>query len=254
MSWLGTLLELPLGALSAWAPGPGGLDARTREHVAERVASRCEAGLARWLHHTWLEFLGSEPVDDPGVLLDYADACLAADAPLDATVVAAMLGDRTAAALRATVAVARLQAAPERLLAARALREVPNALAGLPLLGAGLVAAAALRIATAVTPPLPEPHLGDEGDLAVHLVASSVPALLGNRITRTVLVWAPRPMVVAFSLEDGGATVVVGRGRIEVERGIRDDATLVISGGTEPLARHATAVLVRQLAARTPTR
>ena len=254
MTWLGALFEVPVGALSAWAPGLSGLDARTREHVAQHVASACDATLARWVHHTWLEFLGSEPVDDVSALLDYADACVAADAPVDATVLAALLGDRLTDALRATVAIARLQSAPERLVADRSLRELPSALAGLPLLGTGLVVAAALRVATAVSPALPEPALDDDGDLAVHLVASSVPALLGNCITRTLLVWAPRPMVVAFALEDGGATLVVGRGRIDVEHGVRDDANLVIDGGTEPLTRHAAAALVRQLGARSPVR
>lgn len=256
MTWLRELLDVPLGALTAWSPGLGGLDARTREHLAERVATGCDATVAGWVHRTWLEFLGSEPVDEIGPLLDYVDACLEHDAPVDATVLAAALGDRLADALRATVAVARLQSAPERLLTDRSLREVPTALAGLPLLVPGVLAAVALRVATVVAPALPEPVIdaADSGDLTVHLVASSVPALLGNRITRTVLVWAPRPMVVAFALEDGGATLVIGRGRIDVERGVRDDANLVIDGGTEPLARHAAAALVRQLGTLNPTR
>jgi hypothetical protein len=249
MAWLRALVDVPSGLVGAYAGGLAGLDARTRERLMVHVVDRRRAPLAGWVHRQWLEFLGAEPVDDIAPLTDFIEACTDADEPVDATVLEAMLGSTAMSTVQATIALAHLHSAPEAVVAGRRVPrsgEAVDVVAGIALLAPALAVAGAMAVLARVVPALPAPAVHDDDDMAVHLVASSVPALLGNHLTRTVLVWAPRAIAVAFRIDDGGATLVVGQGRIVVEPGVRHDAALVVDGGAEPLARHAAAALIRQ--------
>lgn len=244
--WAAELVTVAPGVAEAHLPGTGGIDARTRERVLLVVAEHRRDPLLRWIHRTWLGFLGpgsvAEPVsgapDGPASdpLLAYTWSAVVADRPLDATTLRVRYGPAVVRSLRASIARA----------------EVQHAL-GWPSLVPELALAGLLRVAGALAPAVPEPQVAeDDANLVVHLLAGSLPALLGNTFLRAVLLWNPVPLVVGVRPEAddrrGGAaaTLRIGQGRVEIVNGVRADALVVIDGGLEALLRAATGAVVRQ--------
>lgn len=242
------------GVVEAHLPGSGGIDARTRERVLLVVADGRRHPVLGWVHRTWLEFLGpgsaaetpSGPPDgpDPDPLLAYARSSVAAGRPLDPTTLRVRYPPAVVRSLRASLARGELQSGLGAL--------------GWPTLAPELALAGALHLAGALAPPVPDARVADveEANLVVHLVAGSLPVLLGNTLLRAALLWNPLPLVVAVrpagDAGQGGAaaTVRIGRGRVEIVNGVRADALLVIDGGLEALLRLATGAVVRQVVVR----
>jgi hypothetical protein len=244
--WVAELVTVAPGLAEAHLPGTGGIDARTRQRVLLVVAEHHRDPLMRWIHRTWLGFLGPGSVDEPAgstpdgpvsdPLLAYARSAVAADRALDVTTLRVRYGPAVIRSLRASIARA----------------EVQHGL-GWPSLLPELALAGVLRAAGALAPAVPEPRVPeDEANLVVHLLAGSLPALLGNTLLRAVLLWNPVPLVVGVRPEAddqrGGAaaTLRIGQGRVEIVNGVRADALVVIDGGLEALLRLATGAVVRQ--------
>jgi hypothetical protein len=252
--WAGELVRVAPGIVEAQLPGTGGIDARTRERVLLAVAAHRRDPVLGWVHRTWLEFLGPGSAPDPpggrpdgpppDPVLTYARSAVGADRPLDPTTLRVRYRPAVVRSLRASIARG----------------EVQSGLGGLgwPTMAPELALAVVLRVAGAVAPPVPDPRVADtdEANMVVHLLAGSLPVLLGNTLLRAALLWNPLPLAVgvrpAADAESGGAaaTIRIGRGRVEIVNGLRSDALVVIDGGLEALLRLATGAVVRQAAVR----
>jgi hypothetical protein len=107
----------------------------------------------------------------------------------------------------------------------------------------------ALRALRRLAPELPTvqtPPAG-EANLLVHLLARAVPSYLANAGLRLVVLRLPVPLAVGIKAGRTAATLRIGRGRIEVDNGIRPDAALIVEGDVEPLLQLATGHLVREI-------
>ena len=260
--WLVELARNTPGLVRSYLPGSP-VDARTREQLMVAVTP-VDRGWAAWVHDAWAGYLGDrheEPTEAEAALLEFARACAAAGGPVDATSLALVLPPSAVAAVRATVAhVAaagavglRADALLDRLLGRRRLDPVAAAAEAatvtvtLPVAAPFVVAAAAMRVATRLAPPVPAIDADDEANLLVHLLARTVPVYLANAGVRLVALRLPVPLRFGVRTGRSAATVRIGRGRIEVTEGIAADALLVLEGDVEPLLQVATGSLLREL-------
>lgn len=275
-SWLREIGRVPLGLLDARLPTGRGVPARTREQLILSVTEVRGGTVSAWVHGTWLDFLGHrEPDEALEPLFAYARSCAEAGHPLDTTTLDAVYPPRVVRSVRATVAQASLgaaaSAAADRVVGrARSLlgRRAPSGgltaavadagvtAASVPLALPLVAVAAAMRVANALAPELPDVELpdDDEADLAVHLLAEAVPTYLGNTVLRTLALLSPLPVAIAVRLEDATATLHIGQGRVGVTRGTGPDALLVIEGGSEPLLRVVAASILHDLGSGRPLR
>jgi len=237
--WAVELVAVAPGLVEAQLPGTG-VDARTRERLIVTVAEVHGASLLGWAHRAWQTFLGpsgdSESVE---ALVAYARSSAEAGEPLDPATLEAMFDPAVVRSVRATVARAALQS----LLPPLALPEVPVAVL--------------MHLAHRLAPPVPEPVLptGDDAGLLVHLLAESLPVLLGHTVVRVALLWSPLVLTVGVRADPGAgvastATVRLGRGRVEIAPGLHPDALVVVDGGLDPLVRLATGAVLAELARR----
>lgn len=238
--WSVELVATAPGLIEAHLPGAG-VDARTRERLILAVAEANGATLLGRAHRAWWDFLG--PGVDPErveALVAYARSSAETGEPLDPTTLRARFAPPVVRAARATVSRAELQC----LLAPLALPDV--------------VAGAVLGLARRLAPAVPEPVLAGGGDanLVAHLLAGSLPVLLGHTVVRTVLLWNPLVVGIGVRAAPGAggagtaATVRVGRGRVEIVDGVRAGALVVVDGGLDPLLRVATGAVIAELARR----
>ncbi len=232
------------GVVEAHVPGAGGIDPRTRERILVAVADRRHDPLAAWVHRTWLSFLGpgsvdeGDPVTEP--LVAYAASSIDAGAPLDPTTLLVVYQPAVVRSLRASIARAELQSGLGVL--------------GRPTLLPEAAVAVLMRSAQAIVPRVPTAEVvDDEANLVVHLLAGSLPVLLGNTVLRALLLWNPVPVAIGVrptgdddDAVGAAATLRIGQGRVEIVSGLRPDALVVIDGGLEALLRYATGDVVRQ--------
>jgi hypothetical protein len=117
----------------------------------------------------------------------------------------------------------------------------------LPLMGLG-AARQALRQLVPPPPTLDTPA-PDEANLLVHLLTEVAAPLVGTVPVRLAV--GALPVAVTIGLRSGrsGATVTIGRGRVELRNGVSPDAVLVVDGGVETLLRAASGSLDRELRA-----
>jgi alkylhydroperoxidase family enzyme len=250
------------GLLRSYLPGQA-IDARTRERVILAVTEVNGCRYCAWIHGSWQDFLGEKGLADADeALLTYARACAEAGRPLDTSPLADTLPPEALQTVRATVAqievsnlvgntvdglLARLtrKRPLDPVLAAQELAVVGAALPlAVPLLAFG----AALRTASRLAPPVPQPEMpaSGEANLLVHLLAQAAPILLANSVLRLAALGSP--VIVPLGLKAGrtSATVRVGRGRIALDNGISPDVIMVVEGDVEPLLRLASGAVLQE--------
>jgi len=270
-AWLAELAIVPTGLALAYLPGSGGVNARTREQLILAVTEVNGVATSAWVHGAWLDFLGRRDPDEVlQPLFDYARSCAEYGHPLDTTTLDAVYPPSVVRTVRATVARAELgnvagdaveglieTAVRHRPLSVwSVLRQSAIVTATLPFTVPAVGIACSMRVLDALAPSLPEVSTSadSEGDLMVDLAAQAVPTFLGNTLLRTGLVWAPVSMSIAFRMEGSTFTVTVGRGAVSVDRGISDQALVVVDGGLDSLVRMAANSMVRELTNPRPMR
>ena len=265
LPWLAELGRTAPDLLRSYLPGSP-IDARTREQVILAVTEVNGCRYCAWIHGSWADYLGEleDPAEVQDALLAHARACAEAGRPLDPGPLRAVLPPEVVRGLRATVAqieVANLVGNTVDGLLARATRrrpldppravgELATVAVALPVAVPMLAVGGALRVLRALAPDVPPiamPPAG-EANLLVHLLARAVPSYLANAGLRLALLRLPAPVSVAVKAGRTAATVRIGRGRVELENGVRPDAALVVEGEVEPLLQLATGHLVREIA------
>jgi AhpD family alkylhydroperoxidase len=271
LPWFAELGRTLPGLVRSYLPG-GPIGARTRERVMLAVTEVNGCRYCAWIHGSWSDYLGErveggDAADDAeaaeSALLLYARACADAGHPVYPSPLRAVLPDEAVEAVRATVAqievsnlvgntvdglLARLTRA-RPLDPPRAAMEVATVVAALPLAAPLLALSGAMRLVRRAAPPVPEvvtPPAG-EANLLVHLLAQTVPAYLANAGVRLALLRLPLPLTIGIKAGRTSATLRIGRGQVEVDNGIADDAVVVLEGEVEPLLQLATGTLVREL-------
>jgi hypothetical protein len=129
--------------------------------------------------------------------------------------------------------------------------EAATVTVALPLAAPMVLVAAAMRAVERLAPALPEIRTppDDEANLLSHLLATTVPAYLGNAGARLAILRLPVPVTIGVRAGRTAATIRVGRGVVEVTNDIAPDAIVVLEGEVEPLLQLATGSLVRELSA-----
>lgn len=240
------------------------VDARRRELVAAVVAGAAGSEALARLHADWHDVLGPAElteVDDevlawavPSVgdlpVLDRADlpdevtpaAARAVAALVVHGVVASATLDR-AASLAGRVTGAR----PRRPVAA--LGDLAAVAAGLPLTLPSLAVGSVLGAVGRLAPPAVPVEVDVEPNLLAQLLAETLPTWLGSAWGRTLVAGLPVEVPVAVRSGLTGATVRVGRGRVQVVNGIEADIWALFDGEIDALLRAGSHSLTRELRA-----
>lgn len=239
------------------------LDGRRRELLSAVVAGARGVPAVADLHMAWLDVLGPADLDD----LDDEIFAWAADAAQDCSVISdgpglpveESVGRALAAALVHGVVVA-LTVTHARRLGARMAGREPRRVAAMAgdLVGCGvgapatvpvLVAAGLVREFGRLVPAPPSIVVDPEPNLLSHLLADAVPAWLGGVGGRLLAATLPVEVPVAWRSGNSGATVRVGRGRVQVENGVADDAWALFDGDVDSLVRAGSRTLAREVRA-----
>jgi hypothetical protein len=130
----------------------------------------------------------------------------------------------------------------------RTAEELAVVAAAIPLAVPMLAAAAALRAASRLAPPVPDADMpaAGEANLLVHLLAQLAPTLLANSLLRLAVLGSPVVLPVGLKAGRTTATVRVGRGRLALENGISPDVVMVVEGDVEPLLRLASGAVLQE--------
>lgn len=263
-TWAVELSQSAWGLAAAYLPFVRAISSRSREQVVLAVTEVNGCRYTAWIHGAWSEFLGDEAADDAlDLLLDHARASALAGRPVDSSHLEGRLPPDAVRAVRATVAVAELSslvgntvdALADRLRGRRPLDlgalagEVAVVALGLPVAAPLLAAAGAMRLASRLSPPLPEIVCppDDEANLVVAMLAEAIPTYLANALVRALVLAAPRPVVLGVRAEDTSATVRISRDAIELSNGLAHDVAVVVDGGLDLLLDVAGRALDRDL-------
>lgn len=240
------------------------VDARRRELVAAVVAGAAGSEALADLHAGWHDVLG------PAELTEVDDEVLAwavravrrvpvldpADLPRDVSPAAA----RTVAALvahgvvvsatldRAASLAGRVTGARPRR-AADALGDLAAVAAGLPLAIPSLAAGTVLGAVGRLAPPAAPVEVHGDPNLLAQLLAETLPTWLGSAWGRSLVAALPVEVPVAVRSGLTGATVRVGRGRVQVVNGIEPDIWALFDGEVDALLRAGSHSLSRELRA-----
>ena len=263
LPWVLELSATLPSLVRSYVPGAP-IDPRVREQIILAVADENGCRYCAWIHGSWREILGEGPHDDiEHVLLIHARACAHAGRPLPLDDLSLVLPPEAQRGVRATVAqigVASFVGTTFDRLRARATgrasrapigftRDAVTVAAALPVAVPMFAAAAAMRLATRVAPPMPQIDVpdGDDANLLVHLLVTAAPVYLSNAVVRLATLGLPRPLVIGVRSGRTAATIRVGRGSLSVENGIGHDTVLVVEGEVEALLQTATGSIVREL-------
>lgn len=263
LTWYLALVPSVPTAVRCHLPRPP-LDARRRELVAAVAAGAAHSNALAAAHVAWHDLLGPaqlHEVDDE-VLAWVADvASGAVDLDLDdlpqeldpgtrqalgaivAREVVGALGVRSAASLVDRVVGRR----PRRLRAMAA--DLGAAVAGLPVAAPTMVAGAAMGVVGLIAPPAARIDMESDPNLMAQLLAETLPTWLGSAWGRTLVATLPVAIPVAVRSGRSGATVRVGRGRVEVANGVADDVWALLDGEIDSLLQAGSHTLTREVRA-----
>lgn len=261
--WFGALVPRLGTVVRCHLPGSP-LDARRRELVSAVVAGASgSAGLAR-LHADWHDVLGPAElteVDDEilsWVVAAVADApvldlaSLPDDVPADTR---RALGALVAHGVVAAVAARRLWSLVDRIggrvpLDPRAaLGDLATCAVGLPLAAPSAAVGALLGVVGRLAPAPVPVEVGGDANLLAQLLAEVLPTWLGSAWGRTLVAGLPVEVPVAVRAGLTGATVRLGRGRVQVVNGVDDDVWALFDGEIDALLRAGSRTLTRELRA-----
>ncbi len=245
-----------------YLPGAA-VDARRRELLAAAVANARGVAAVADIHLAWAEVLGPADLDDlddevfawaagassdrgliaqgPGLPVDDGVARMLAAAVVHGVVVALTVGHAQSLGKRVT---------------GRAPRQVGGAISDLAACGLGAPATVPLLMAAGMVwsfgrlvPAPPSVVVDPEPNLLSHLLADAVPAWLGGVGGRVLAAALPVEVPVAWRSGHSGATVRVGRGRVQVENGVAADAWALFDGDVDSLVRAGSRTLAREVRA-----
>jgi hypothetical protein len=240
------------------------LDPRRRELVAAVVAGAAgSAPLAR-LHADWHDVLGPaelNEVDDevlswvvgavergPGVDLRHLPEELT---PAVRRAVAALVAHGVVAAAtveRAGSLLDRVSGRSPRDPRA-ALGDLVACAAGAPITVPSAMVGALFGVVGRFAPPAAAVEVETDPNLLAQLLAEVLPTWLGSAWGRTLVARLPVEVPVAVRSGRTGATVRVGRGRVQVTNGITDGVWALFDGEVDSLVRAGSRTLTRELRA-----
>jgi hypothetical protein len=240
------------------------VDARRRELVAAVVAGAAGSETLARLHAEWHDVLG------PAELTEVDDEVLAwavravgsvpvldrADLPDEVTPAAA----RAVAALVvhgvvSSATLARATSLADRVTGSRprspvdALGDLAAVVAGLPFTLPSLAVGSVLGAVGRLAPPAARVEVEPSPNLLAQLLAETLPTWLGSAWGRTLVAALPVEVPVAVRSGLTGATVRVGRGRVQVVNGIQPDIWALFDGEVDALLRAGSHSLSRELRA-----
>lgn len=240
------------------------LDPRRRELVATVVAAACRAQPLADLHVSWLEFLGPAELDDiDDEVFRWAVAAVECPPGEDLPPLPPDLDDAVRGALVAAVAhgvvsaiaVHRAQSAAMRIIGRRerSVTELASDLAVAALAAPAVVpvaaAAGVLAMVGKVVPDAADLRVDPDPNLLAQLLADALPAWLGGAWARILVALLPVEVPMSWRSGATGATVRIGRGRVQVENGLADDAWALFDGDVDSLVRAGSHRIARELRA-----
>lgn len=247
------------------------VDARRRELVSSVVSEAAGNEALSRLHADWLALLG--PVEltevDDEILAGASAALLAGPAggldlgDLPGEVTPEIRKAVLALVAHAAVAVAAVQRAAslrDRVagraprLSVHALGDLAAVMVATPLVGPTALLGAALGALGRLAPAAPVIEVESEPNLLAQLLAETLPTWLGSAWGRTLVARLPVEVPVAVRAGLTGATVRVGRGRVQVRNGIAEDIWALFDGEIDALLRAGSHSLTRELRAARPRR
>ena len=246
-----------------YAPGSP-LDARRRELVAAVVAGAAGAAGLTQLHAGWHDLLGPAELDEvDDEVLAWAVDSVGNRPEVDLDALPGGLSDGVRDALAAVVAYSMVSAAAERhgtaMLDAvrgrtsptpgRFLGHVVGCAIAAPLVAPMVAVGGSLALIGRITPAPVPIELDSDPNLLAQLLAETLPMWLGGAWGRTLVARLPVEVPVAWRSGLTGATVRIGRGRIQVANGLASDAWALFDGEIDSLLRAGSQSLSRELRA-----
>lgn len=264
--WFGALVPRLGTVVRCHLPGAP-LDARRRELVSAVVAGASgSAGLAR-LHADWHDLLGpAELTEVDDEILSWVVAAVAEAPVLD---LGSLPDDVPAATRRAVgalvahgvvsaVTAQRLGSLADRLGGRApfdpraALGDLAACAVGLPVTVPPAALAALLGALGRLAPPAAPVEVEADPNLLAQLLADVLPTWLGSAWGRSLVAGLPVEVPVAVRAGASGATVRLGRGRVQVVNGVADDVWALFDGEIDALVRAGSHTLSRELRAARP--
>ncbi|HEX2574795.1 MAG TPA: hypothetical protein VHK88_00510 [Aquihabitans sp.] len=261
--WLGALVPRLGTVVRCHLPGAP-IDARRRELVSAVVAGAAgSSGLAR-LHADWHDVLGPAELNEADdEVLSWVVRAVAGEPDLDVDSLPGEIspsGRRAVGALVAHGVVAAAtahhlgslagQLTGRRPFAPRAaLGDLAACLVGLPLTAPPAAVGAVLGAVGRLAPPPAPLDVDGDANLLVQLLAEALPTWLGSAWGRTLVARLPVEVPVAVRSGLTGATVRIGRGRVQLRNGIADDVWALFDGEVDALLRAGSHSLTRELRA-----
>lgn len=240
------------------------VDARRRELVAAVVAGAAGSGALARLHADWHDVLGpAELTEVDDEVLAWAVQSVGTLPVLDGTDLPDEVAPAAARAVTALVVhgvvtsatLARAASLADRVTGARPRRpaatlgDLAAVVAGLPLTLPSLAVGSVLSAVRRLAPPPAHVEVGPEPNLLTQLLAETLPTWLGSAWGRTLVAGLPVEVPVAVRSGLTGATVRVGRGRVQVANGIDGDVWALFDGEIDALLRAGSHSLTRELRA-----
>lgn len=259
--WAAALLPRLGTVVRGHLPGSA-VDARRRELVSAVVAGAAHAGGLARLHAAWLDVLGPAELDEvDDEVLGWVIAAVRDHPSLDTSDLPDDVSPAARSALAAIVAHGVVAAATAQRAGSaldRVLGRQPRSLVGLggdlvacaiglPLVAPVAVTGAAWAVVGRLAPPAAQIELDPDPNLLAQLLAETLPTWLGSAWGRTLVARLPVEVPVAWRSGLTGATVRVGRGRIQVVNGWAEDAWALFDGEIDSLLRAGSHSLTREL-------
>ncbi len=240
------------------------LDARRRELVAAAVAEAAGSDVLARLHAGWHHVLGPAELTelDDEILTWVVDAVAAGPEVDDAglpddielgtrrAVVALVAHGLVAAATAAHLGSLADQLTGRRPFSPRgALEDLAACAVGVPLAAPQAAVGAVLGALGRLAPSAAPIEVDDQPNLLAQLLAETLPTWLGSAWGRTFVARLPVEVPVAVRSGLSGATVRLGRGRVQVVNGVDDDVWALFDGDIDALLRAGSSQLSRELRA-----
>ena len=238
------------------------IDARRRELVSVVVAGASGSAVLARIHADWHDVLGpAELTELDDEVLSWVVTAVGETPDLAGHELPDEVSAQTRRAVAALVAhgvvaaatVDRAGSLARRLLgrSARDPRQVLGDLAacavGLPVALPAAAVGAVLGTVGKLAPAATAVELDPDPNLLAQLLAETLPTWLGSAWGRTLVARLPVEVPVAVRSGLTGATVRLGRGRVQVVNGLDDDIWALFDGDVDALLRAGSHSLTREL-------